>query len=111
MSHRSDMLRRLASLVALLALTTQAFAQAIADVAAVDQTQHHCDHQGSAQDDCACCPDNAPMSECDGLCSMMSALVSAHVETPRIDGEHVSGVNDAGAPGPTYLPLNPPPIA
>jgi hypothetical protein len=111
MQYPADMLRRVVSLIALLALTAQAVAQAGVDFDDGAPAQHQCDTQEHAQADCSCCPDSVPINGCAGLCSMMSALVPAPVAVAPAAGEQARRSNEACIRGPTYLPLNPPPIA
>ena len=112
MSRHTRTLRRICGLIALLALGTQAIAQAqtYADLADAVQTGH-CAGQDHGQDDCPCCPDSTPLPGCAGLCSMMTALPMTSADLPFAGGERILRTTERGTLGPAYLPLIPPPIA
>jgi hypothetical protein len=74
--------------------------------------QHHCDGHENAPQDCPCCPDGVALSGgCMNACLAVSMLpVTALILDPTETIEH-SRIEISGAPGPSYAPFKPPPIA
>lgn len=74
--------------------------------------QEHCLGHEMSDKDCACCSDMLAMNGgCTTLCSAVIAIAASSLNFVPAQGDEHSRLIVQGAAGPTYLPLNPPPIS
>lgn len=96
----------------LVMLILQGVAQASVDVQPPSSSLHCADHD-SAKTDCPCCGDNwlGMAGSCATSCAASVATAQlSFVVAPALPQSHPPTAFD-WQPGPTYLPLIPPPIA
>lgn len=103
------MLRQFIHVLVLLMLVMQGVTLASADVRMDSDTQHCASHD-MAQNDCPCCDSTAISAGCTALCSAIATLPGHTFAMPFSRDEHESQLVHWRA-GPSYLPLNPPPIS
>jgi hypothetical protein len=103
------MSRRVIGLCAMLMLLLQGLAVAAAGVP-VEGADEHCDTHMTMGEDCACCTDDVPMSDCATLCATAAMLPVASTTFPRLPDQAPPHLEQSARAGPDYLPLNPPPI-
>jgi hypothetical protein len=72
--------------------------------------QQHCADHDSGQD-CSCCSGAMSMAGCATLCSAGIAVSPAAMLIPHVASDGYQRLAVQGSSGPTYLPLNPPPIS
>jgi hypothetical protein len=103
--------RILSCLVLLVLFNLQGIAQASVAAHAESARQAHCADHATSPEGCSCCPDELALyAGCASLCSMIAALptMSIHVHGSAIREYHSLVVRESS--GPSYIPLNPPPI-
>jgi hypothetical protein len=110
-NQRANMSGRLATLLALIMLMFQGITQVSAQALPESHMQQHCgDHDPAKQ--CECCSGEFAMSGgCASLCSAGISVSSIILHVQPVAAHAYDRVCVRGDPGPSYLPLNPPPIS
>jgi hypothetical protein len=106
------MLRNLLNTCVLVMLILQGVAQASVDVQPHSSSLHCADHD-PAKTDCPCCGDNwlGMAAGCATSCAAVVALAQQSFNVPPALPQSHQAVALQWQPGPSYLPLTPPPIA
>ena len=106
------MTRKLLHSLLLAAVLGQGWAQASMPLAGNQMSQQDCAGQMAGHDDRDCCPDGvSDPAACHVLCSGSVALTGAPVPLAVASGLAPQAAIAQPHAGPSYIPLNPPPIA
>lgn len=106
------MTRKLLHSLLLAAVLGQGWAQASMPVALGPTPQQDCAGQMAGHDDRDCCPDGvSDPAACHALCAAGVALTAAPVPLRVASGPAPNAPIAQPRAGPSYIPLNPPPIA
>ena len=106
------MTRKLLHSLLLAAVLGQGWAQASMPLADDQMSQQDCAGQMAGHDDRDCCPEGvSDPAACHALCAGGVALTAAPVPLAVASGPAPHAAIAQPRAGPSYIPLNPPPIA